>query len=71
MRQAQREPGHARFDRPRVGDVYKRQGPAPAHENPEAAAEQVRAYVSAALAELAEQPTEALLQARYERFAKF
>ena len=54
-----------------IVDAVLPEGPAPAHENPEAAAEQVRAYVSAALAELAEQPTEALLQARYERFAKF
>ena len=54
-----------------IVDAVLSEGPAPAHENPEAAAEQVRAYVSTALAELAEQPTDALLQARYERFAKF
>ncbi|MEI3230679.1 MAG: acetyl-CoA carboxylase carboxyltransferase subunit alpha [Gordonibacter pamelaeae] len=54
-----------------IVDAVLSEGPAPAHENPEAAAEQVRAYVEDVLAELCEQPTEALLEARYERFAKF
>ena len=54
-----------------IVDAVLSEGPAPAHENPEAAAEQVRAYVADALAELCEQPIEEVLEARYERFAKF
>ncbi len=54
-----------------IVDAVLSEGPAPAHENPEAAAEQVRAYVADVLAELCEQPIEEVLEARYERFAKF
>ncbi|WP_080797032.1 acetyl-CoA carboxylase carboxyltransferase subunit alpha [Arabiibacter massiliensis] len=54
-----------------IVDAVLSEGPAPAHENPEAAAEQVRAYVCAALAELCEQPADELLAVRHERFAKF
>ena len=54
-----------------IVDAVLPEGPAPAHENPEAAAEQVRAYVVDVLAELCEQSIEEVLEARYERFAKF
>lgn len=54
-----------------IVDAVISEGPAPAHENPEAAAEGVRAYVSAALDELCETPLDDLLRRRYERFAKF
>ncbi len=55
-----------------IVDAVLSEGPAPAHENPEAAAEQrARLRERRAWPSSAEQPTEALLQARYERFAKF
>lgn len=54
-----------------IVDAVLPEGPAPAHENPEAAAEQVRAYLSATLAELCEQPVDELLANRYDRFVKF
>lgn len=54
-----------------IVDVVLSEGPAPAHENPDEAIERVRAYVTATLAELCEEPVEKLLRARYERFIKF
>ncbi|MEG0417133.1 acetyl-CoA carboxylase, carboxyltransferase subunit beta [Gordonibacter sp.] len=54
-----------------IVDAVLPEGPAPAHENPEIAAEQVRAYVVGTLGELCEEPVEKLLAARYERFIKF
>lgn len=53
-----------------VDDVLS-EGPAPAHENPEAAAENVRAYVQGVLEGLADVPAEALVDARRARFARY
>ena len=54
-----------------IVDAVLSEGPAPAHENPKAAAENVRAYVGAALDDLCDVPAEELLAARHERFGKF
>ena len=53
-----------------VDDVLS-EGPAPAHENPEAAAENVCAYVQGVLEGLADVPAEALVDARRARFARY
>ena len=54
-----------------IVDAVLTEGARPAHENPDQAAENVRAYLCAALDELCDVPTEELLRARRERFAKF
>lgn len=54
-----------------IVDAVLSEGARPAHENPEDAAEGVRTYVCAMLDELCNTPSDALLQARYERFSKF
>lgn len=54
-----------------IVDAVLSEGAAPAHENPEQAAEGVRAYVCATLDELCGVPAHELLRARYERFGKF
>ena len=54
-----------------IVDAVLSEGPAPAHENPKAAAENVRVYVGAALDDLCDVPAEELLAARHERFGKF
>ncbi len=47
------------------------EGAGPAHENPQQAAQNVRAYVEKTLDELAAKPVDELLQDRYQRFTKF
>ncbi len=54
-----------------IVDAVLSEGEGPAHENPDAAAENVRAYVEEALDELAEVPPEELVAARRARFARF
>ena len=47
------------------------EGAGPAHENPDEAAQNVRAYVERMLAELCARPMDELLRERYQRFTKF
>ncbi len=54
-----------------VVDAVLDEGERPAHENPDQAVAHVRAYVEAALAELAALPADELLGRRYARFRKF
>lgn len=54
-----------------IVDAVLPEGAGPAHENPEAAAQGVRAYVVKTLEELGERPLDDLLKQRYERFMKF
>lgn len=54
-----------------IVDAVLSEGARPAHENPQTAADNVRAYVCTMLEELCAQPVDALLRARHERFAKF
>lgn len=54
-----------------IVDAVLSEGARPAHENPETAADNVRAYVCTMLEELCAQPADELLRARHERFAKF
>ena len=54
-----------------IVDAVLPEGAGPAHENPEAAAQGVRAYVVKTLEELGGRPLDDLLKQRYERFMKF
>ena len=54
-----------------IVDAVLSEGPAPAHENPDVAANNVKTYVMASLNELCDAPTEELLRTRHERFATF
>ena len=54
-----------------IVDAVLSEGPAPAHENPDVAIENVHAYVSSALAELADVPADKLVEQRQERFGRF
>ena len=54
-----------------VVDEVVSEGPAPAHENPEAAAENVRAFLVGALDELCGMSADELIAQRHERFARF
>lgn len=54
-----------------VADTVLSEGDAPAHENPEVAAECIREYLDETLNELSSIPLDQLLQDRYERFRKF
>lgn len=53
-----------------VDDVLS-EGPAPAHENPQVAARNIRDYLVTTLDELCDVPLDKLLKARYERFGRF
>ena len=54
-----------------VVEAVLSEGEGPAHENPEQAEENVRAYVEEMLDELCDRPVEELLEERYQRFRKF
>ena len=54
-----------------IVDAVLPEGPAPAHENPEIAVANVRAYVHDALDDLCGMPAEELVRKRRERFARF
>lgn len=54
-----------------IVDAVIPEGSAPAHENPEVAAENVRDYVIGTLGQLCQRPIDELVSARYERFIKY
>ena len=53
-----------------IVDAVLSEGAGPAHENPDEAAESVRAYVEASLDDLAERTPEELVESRYNRFRR-